>query len=338
MSIPPPPVRLPVTDASLVPVARRAAHDQARACGLRGPLLDQVALAVTELAENLHRHAEGGELWFLADQETGGALLVLAVDRGPGVARFDRCLVDGYSTRGTMGTGLGAARRLATAFEAVSEVGRGTVVLARFGVPAAPGPVQSAAVGWPVSGEAVNGDAWATVRRGTTVLALLADGLGHGEGAALASTLAAEQLPALADLPVDEVVAALHEGLRHSRGAALTVVRADASALREGGTVQVAGLGNISTLVVAADGGTKRAATSYGTAGSVAPRRIAALHVDVPAGATIVLHSDGLSARFSLDGRAQLLQHSPLLVAAALHRDHARVTDDTSVLVLRATA
>lgn len=330
----PDPRRVEVTDASLVPAARRAATEHAAACGLPQQVRDQVALAATELAENLHRHAVGGELLLLSADEPGG-LDLLALDRGPGVARFERCVTDGFTTGTTLGTGLGAVRRLATSFEAVSEPGRGTAVLARFGRPLAATGVDAGAVGFPVRGEDVNGDAWCVVRDGDRVLALLADGLGHGPGAATASRAATEALPALRGRPVDQVVTDLHEALRGTRGAALSVVRTSGTDLAAGGPVQVAGLGNVSVLVADPDGISKRLATSHGTAGSVAPGRIPVQTYAASAGSTVVLHSDGLTARFGLEGRTALLGARALLVAAVLHRDHARATDDTGVLVLK---
>ena len=136
------PSRLPVDDSSQVPLARALATRAAVRAGLAPARVEVVALVATELAENLHRHAVGGELVLVPPPAQGAAtraagagdLWVLAVDRGPGVARFDRCLADGYSTGGTMGTGLGAVVRLADRFDAVSEPGRGTVVAAAFAV------------------------------------------------------------------------------------------------------------------------------------------------------------------------------------------------------------
>ena len=47
----------------------------------------------------------------------------------------------------------------------------------------------------------------------------------------------------------------------------------------------------------------------------------------------VVLHSDGLSANWSLDAYPGLLAAHPGLVAAVLYRDFARERDDAAVVV-----
>ncbi len=364
---PDPPLRLPVEDASQVPLARSLAVRAAARAGLTPAEGETVALVTTELAENLHRHAVGGELLVLPGRgqpdvgrpgRVRPALWVVATDRGPGVDRFSRCLVDGYSTAGTLGTGLGAVVRLSTAFDAVSEPGVGTVVAAGFGgahpdgghpdgtdgtdgtdgagTGTQGGALDVAALGFPIDGEDVNGDGWAVVQQGLRVLLVAADGLGHGPGAAAASAVVAAAVPALAHLEPLPLLVELNTRLAGTRGAAVTVAGVDAGAVLHGGPVTGVGLGNVSMLVAGPDGSTRRAATSHGTAGaspSASPRP----HVQhLPAGGAVVLHSDGLTTRWDFSGRAELLRHSALVVAAALLRDHSRGRDDTLVVVLKA--
>src|SRR5690242_17019331 len=95
---------------------------------------ENAALVATELSSNMLRHAGSGELLI---QAVGNAsfrgIELLAVDRGQGMSNVNHSLQDGHSTRGTSGTGLGAARRLSHEFDIYSEPGRGTVVLSRVG-------------------------------------------------------------------------------------------------------------------------------------------------------------------------------------------------------------
>ena len=55
-------------------------------------------------------------------------LLVIARDRGPGIADTERAMEDGYSTSRGLGLGLPGSKRLMDEFELVSEVGKGTEV------------------------------------------------------------------------------------------------------------------------------------------------------------------------------------------------------------------
>ncbi len=323
----------------------------ARESGLPTRMLDEVALVATELAANLHRHARGGELLVLPPRTgSGGRVAVVALDRGPGVEHFETCLGDGYSTTGTLGTGLGAVQRLATDFDAVSEPGRGTVVSAgfrpaRMGADGDDGPTERGsahfdigAVGFPIDGEDANGDAYACVRRGSRLVVLLADGLGHGVQAARASGIAVAELPALADRAPDDLLAAMNLRMMRSRGAAVSVATLELDAARRGGTVLSSGLGNVSLVVAGADGSSHRIPTQHGTAGARANTPTAARVTDFPPRGTLILHSDGLTSRWTLEGRAPLLRHSAEIVACALWRDHLRGSDDTMVVVVRAAS
>ena len=57
-----------------------------------------------------------------------------------------------------------------------------------------------------------------------------------------------------------------------------------------------------------------------------------------PAGALLVMHSDGLASHWSLDSYPGLRLRHPALVAAVLYRDHQRGRDDVTVVVGKAAA
>ena len=46
------------------------------------------------------------------------------------------------------------------------------------------------------------------------------------------------------------------------------------------------------------------------------------------------MHSDGLSARWDLKSKPELLQRHPAIIAALLYRDYARGRDDATVVVV----
>ena len=101
-----------VAEQSQVGQARRLATEQAKSAGLNDEKVGRVALAATELATNLIKHAGQGYLMLnrFADADGEGVEL-LALDRGPGIADLNRALSDGYSTSGTLGGGGVAGRR-----------------------------------------------------------------------------------------------------------------------------------------------------------------------------------------------------------------------------------
>jgi len=101
----------PIRDSSQVGEARRAVQMLAKQRGLGEAAASNAGIVVTELANNLVRHAGEGSLALRWETAPGAeALEIVAIDRGPGMADIDKCMADGFSTRGSPGTGLGAAK------------------------------------------------------------------------------------------------------------------------------------------------------------------------------------------------------------------------------------
>ncbi|BAJ26363.1 putative protein kinase/phosphatase [Kitasatospora setae KM-6054] len=154
---------------SLPAAARNAARQLAHRIGLLPERAAEVALAVSEAATNLRRHAvDGAMVLRVVRTDAEAALEFLTVDSGPGMADVPAALADGYSSGPTLGIGLGAVSRLADAFDLHSLPGRGTVLAARFWnrtpsgrAAAAAGEPVAAGLTRPMSGQELCGDAWA---------------------------------------------------------------------------------------------------------------------------------------------------------------------------------
>jgi len=183
----------------------------------------------------------------------------------------------------------------------------------------------------PKVGEQVCGDSWAVVELPGRTLAVVADGLGHGPFAAEASLAAVRLFQDNTRLRPAEILEAIHRGLGSTRGAAVAVAEV-AEAAQE---VRFAGLGNIAGVVLTQQ--SSRSMVSHnGTAGHQA-RKFQEFTYPFPRGAVLVMHSDGLTARWDLDSYPGLLGHDPALLAGVLYRDFQRGRDDATVLALRAT-
>src|SRR5688572_16176509 len=110
--------------------ARRRAADIARALELDEVTGGRVAIAVTEVATNLLKHAGGGEIFLgVAGSNERRGSQVIAMDRGGGMPSIAQSLIDGFSTAGSPGTGLGAIKRSSDSFDIYSSAA-GTVVAA----------------------------------------------------------------------------------------------------------------------------------------------------------------------------------------------------------------
>src|SRR5687768_9255800 len=122
----------------------------------------RVAIAVTEVATNVLRHGGGGTFSARGVARAGRVgIEFLAVDDGPGMASFSASSVDGVSTAGSAGTGLGAIQRMADEFDVYTRSGAGTLIRMVFWDAAAP-PLSAAyevgAIRIPCTGETLCGD------------------------------------------------------------------------------------------------------------------------------------------------------------------------------------
>jgi anti-sigma regulatory factor (Ser/Thr protein kinase) len=318
-----------VADPSEIAAARRAAADAASTAGFGEADAGRAALVATELATNLVRHGGGGTL--LVDAAPG-ALTLVAIDRGRGMADVEACLRDGYSTAGTPGTGLGAIRRQSEAFDIFSAPGLGTAVLARLGagrLAAAASRFAVGAVNLPKPGETVSGDAWDAVFEATVATVIVADGLGHGPVAAEAAQAAVRLFRKSPGRSPQAILGAVHAGLRPTRGGAVAVTSIDLAAR----TVLFSGLGNIAGTLLAG-GEIKRMVSHNGTAGHIAPR-LQEFKYAFAAPPLVILCSDGLATSWSLDRYPGLTARDPALIAAVLYRDHARGRDDVTVVAVQ---
>jgi anti-sigma regulatory factor (Ser/Thr protein kinase) len=326
--------RLPVSDDSHIGECRRSAKRLLDGYEFDEVSAGRIGIITTELATNILRHAGHGEILMqVLDDGINPEFELLAIDKGRGMADVEACLRDGYSTGGTTGQGLGAISRLSTIFDIYSLADRGTVVLSRTehdtsrrSIPAVRSPLKFGAISLAVTGEIECGDIWRIADGGTQVSILVADGLGHGPLAAAASQAAAALF---SERPYDAPALAMqnyHRGLAGTRGAAAACALLHTA----NSTVNYAGVGNISGVVI---GEKSRGMVSHNGTLGVQLLRAQQFDYEWPQGSHVVMHSDGMSARWSLATYPGLSRRHPAVIAAVLYRDHVRPRDDVTVVV-----
>lgn len=341
-----------IRDEAQVGTARRAVHRFASELDFNETELAEIDIVVQEIGTNAARYATGGG-WLhfaLTLSETPLGLELFYWDTGPGIYNMDRAIRDGVSTSGSLGTGLGAIRRLMDHFEVYSTVrmtGRlsaqqqrrtshGTVLLARKwttqGKQSAEAFALAQRIGvWsrPHPGEEVNGDAYFMKRRDGRWLYSVIDGLGHGQGARDAAQAAVESLADWEGEPLEELMTAAHHALRATRGAVVGAAIVDYERERFDYTA----VGNIAARVV----GTEAHVSLIPTNGMMGGRlgRLRVWSHPWSANATLVMTSDGLSESWDISSYPGLSERSPQILAGLLMRDYARLADDATVLVVR---
>jgi anti-sigma regulatory factor (Ser/Thr protein kinase) len=322
-----------VGDRSEVGEARRRIAELADNAGLGEQPRDKVSLIVSELGTNLLKYGGGGTLLARAVPRRA-TLEVLALDKGPGMANVEDCFRDGHSTAGSSGTGLGAVRRIASFVDVYSQRPGGTVILARVdgddGVKASPWAI--GAVRLAKDGEDVCGDSWTAAEIGDGYSLMVADGLGHGLGAADAAHAAVRCFEAAPALGPGDQISAMHLALRGTRGAAVAVARVN----RRAGVVAFAGVGNVAGCIVGKEG-VRQLVSLNGTAGHNV-RKVNEFTYPWPKGALLVMHTDGLGGRWDLSDYPELSERDPSVVAGVLYRDYSRGRDDVTVVAARERA
>ena len=181
----------------------------------------------------------------------------------------------------------------------------------------------------PKSGHNISGDAYLIKEGEKTTLVCLVDGLGSGKAAAEAAQAAIRCVEVSSTLPLSDIMAKCHQALRGTRGAVMALLRVSFAE----STITFVGVGNIgirvrSTALI-------KPISRNGIVGYRLPRLQEFTYPYTP-GDLFVLHTDGISGRFTLDGAlwtegAQDVQ----TLADAIAQNFGKENDDVTVLVAR---
>jgi len=118
-----------IDSADDIVTARQAGRELATKLKFSLTDVTMIATAISEVARNISKYAGRGEIRLGVTERHGrDALIVQAVDDGPGIADIEQALEDGFSTSSGLGLGLPGSRRLMDDFDIQSELGAGTTV------------------------------------------------------------------------------------------------------------------------------------------------------------------------------------------------------------------
>lgn len=322
-----------IGESGEIAAARRASSLLAQKLTLGELRTAQLELVVTEVATNIAKHASEGWILLRSLQfDSNVGVEVVALDSGPGIANVSLQMEDGHSTTGTYGVGLGAIRRLTHEFDIYTQEGQGTVLRMALWADAAVARVtqwQAGCLCLSYPGEDVCGDDWAVECDEDIATFIVADGLGHGPDAAVASRAATDVSMEYFQQHPGRILQLAHGALHGTRGAAVAVGQIDLQQKQ----LRFAGVGNIAASVFESSG--RRHLLSHnGIVGS----NMRKVHEVVQAwepGSILIAHSDGINTRWDLERYPGLRGCHPSLIAALIYRDFERGRDDVAILVLR---
>lgn len=179
----------------------------------------------------------------------------------------------------------------------------------------------------PHPAETVSGDAYAVHWSGGACRIAVIDGLGHGVLAAQASDRAVEVLDANPELDPAEALRRCHVALAGTRGAAISIARLDLAR----GELVYAGIGNVEAHFW--QHGRRERPIAYRGIVGAAMRTVRPFTTVLAESWTLLMHSDGISARADLAGLELPEPWDPEALARAVLTRHARPHDDALAVV-----
>lgn len=94
--------------------------------------IQMIATAVSELARNIIKYADRGEIIIdQIEEDYRVGIEIIARDKGPGINDIDQAVSDNFSSSGTLGLGLPGVKRMMDQFQIQSIVSQGTTVQIR---------------------------------------------------------------------------------------------------------------------------------------------------------------------------------------------------------------
>lgn len=331
----PPAQIVEVRHESDVGTARRTARTAAALLGFAATACEEIALAATELATNLVKHANGGTLTLTPLAEGGRAgLEIESRDDGPGIADVEQALGDRFSTAGTRGTGLGAVNRLMDEFDIASRHGDSTRIVCRrwlreYRPGSWPCPLAFGVATRPRGHGEVNGDAFVVRQWAESALVGIIDGLGHGPHAHHAAQAARQYVESHFDMPLDQIFRGVDRACHATRGAVMALARFDWGLDR----LAFASVGNIEARVFP-QSRQFNFVVRRGVVGLNAPRAVVTEH-SWPPDHVLVLHSDGVVSHWSWSDFPAWTDRPAAAMAQDLLRACGKDEDDATVIVAR---
>lgn len=325
-------LRLNASDRSYFAIIKKDIHALAAEAGFSGTRLGEVDIVVSEIVSNFSKHANGGELLVKLIEDHGiQGIEILAVDEGPGMSDVPRMMKDGFSTSNTLGHGLGAIQRLSNTFQLYSLKDWGTVLLSRIFHHEMPQrkrellDVRSLVL--PKPGETACGDAFCYLVNRHDIRFFLADGLGHGEEAAIAANAAINAFKSCTlDSPVD-ILRTIHQAVKKTRGLVGTVIVFDLSRR----VWKICGVGNILTRLQS-PGLLKNYVAHNGIIGLNIPSTMKDQEIPYESMQLLIMCSDGIRTRWETLRHQGLTRYDLSIMNALIFKDYARNTDDMSIV------
>lgn len=328
-----------IEDRSFISFIKREIHGHVVREKFPTTKVAETDIVISELTSNLIKHAGGGELLYrINHDDESPALEILSIDNGPGISDLARMMKDGVSTTNTLGQGLGAIQRLSDESQIYSLPRWGTIIYCVLrATPVIKKPKEKGSLHIDVNALCVSkpretecGDGYRIRRTATAILIFFADGLGHGSQAKEAVDAAGKIFMECRENEPVAIIRLMHENIRKTRGLVGTISVFDLTT----NEFRFCGVGNIHSRFYS--GIESRNFMSYnGAVGLNLPHSLNISRNGIEKNQQLIMCSDGIQTRWDLSRYPTISKYDTMLLAAALYKDFARRTDDSSVLIAK---
>ncbi|MCT8977392.1 ATP-binding protein/SpoIIE family protein phosphatase [Clostridium sp. CX1] len=329
-------ISIDIIEKSNVGELRRVVSDLGKSIGLTEENIGKLSIITNEMSTNILKHAgcSGKVITKRLTYNGVKGIEVISIDSGVGIKNIGAALRDGFSTAGSMGTGLGAIKRLSQEFDIYSQPEKGTIVMSRVWEDSEVVQLHKDSVDFGVfsmakPGQEVCGDDWLIRTEKDSLCILVSDALGHGEGAAKTSREAVKIFIQDKESPLEDKLLNLHEGLKGTRGAAIAIAHVNLNK----DSINYIGVGNISGRIFYNE--TYQSCIS--TEGIVGANmgKYQRFTYKFFEESVFIMNTDGFATSINFNHYPGILNKKSSLIAALIYRDFSTKNDDMAVVVVR---
>lgn len=330
-----------------LPYVRKKVRVFSEEIGLEEEVVESTLLGITELLTNVTKYAGG--LAFInirsVQRDSSRGIEVTVEDRGRGIQQLGLALTDGFSSKGTLGLGLGAVRRLSDEFEVENrpdtdfedsglrvtfrKFNRSNISI-RTGTSNRMTGLDWWVESWCESkgGTPYNGDGVFWIQDEGLILAAVIDGVGHGRTASEVTQTVIRVIKASSNDPLDHLVEIVHSKVGGSIGCQMGLIRID----KRTGILRYVIVGNIRGFHLHGNRIFSLLSKS-GTVGRTLPT-LMVQEVVVKSGDMLVLHSDGISRGWVVKVREKRYPGFTERINGDFLMRYAKDSDDSSFMII----
>ncbi|MFL0195798.1 ATP-binding SpoIIE family protein phosphatase [Clostridium sp. WILCCON 0269] len=323
---------------------RRYIVEESKKLGFNSIELGEISIVINELCTNFIKHnaVEGTLIFNILDEGGIVGIEITARDKGPGIEDVDKVIQDGVSSRGTMGGGFGALKRLMDSFEIYSnhipgkfthsKLDVGTLIIlkkwASDKLKHTTDDIKVSLLSRPCAGVKANGDYYYIKKFKDKCIFAVIDGIGHGEEASSASKLASKIIDNNTHKSIKHILMAVNKELINTRGVVAGVVVVH-TIKKE---FEYAAVGNIEFRYIL-NGTTKRFISSNGFLGGYPNCNIKVHKKIYEKNSVITMCTDGISNKWHYSSYLNIDLNNPALLCNLILKDFGKNIDDATILV-----